>query len=73
MAKLAVSDARRVDDKIMGLAGDPRPPGATKLEGVDNLHRIRSGDYRVLYQIDDESRVGVVGDVANRRDAYLRL
>ena len=62
--------AQRVLRNIEGLQRDPRPPGCRKLEGSVNLWRIRIGDYRVLYAIDDEHRIVDVIAVRHRRDAY---
>ena len=45
--------AATVDARIQGLAETPRPPGVKKLEGMDNLYRIRCGDYRIVYQIEE--------------------
>ena len=47
----------RIERKIMTLAGNPRPPRCTKLKGHDDIWRIRIGDYRVLYTIDDQNMI----------------
>ena len=60
----------RVDSRILALAEEPRPRGATKLKGQENLYRIRVGDYRVVYEIDDAERVIVVARVRHRREVY---
>jgi mRNA interferase RelE/StbE len=73
LGSLPKADLRRVDAKILGLAEVPRPPGAKKLEGVGNLYRIRSGDYRIVYQIEEARLVVVVVDVGHRRDIYRDL
>ncbi len=57
---------------VRKLATEPRPPGVTKLEGDTNAWRIRVGDYRVVYEIDDTSRVVIVRHVRHRREAYRR-
>ncbi|PPJ63593.1 type II toxin-antitoxin system RelE family toxin [Cuspidothrix issatschenkoi] len=44
----------RVYDKISQLAEEPRPDGVVKLKGYDNEYRIRIGDYRLVYEIQDE-------------------
>jgi mRNA interferase RelE/StbE len=64
--KLAI----RILESIEGLEVDPRPPGCKKLEGSEDLWRIRKGDYRVLYSIDDERRIVDIIAVRHRRDAY---
>jgi mRNA interferase RelE/StbE len=73
LAGLPKKDLRRVDARILALADDPRPPSSKKLEGVGNLYRIRSGDYRIIYQVEDARLVVIVVDVGNRRDVYRGL
>lgn len=70
LAKLPRDVLRRVSDRISRLAENPRPPGSEKLKGEEDLYRIRVGDYRVLYEIDDEARAVWVARVRHRRDAY---
>lgn len=53
-----------------GLAGNPLPRGAVKLEGTEDLHRIRIGDYRLIYSIDEIAKEVLVRYVRHRRDAY---
>ena len=61
----------RVIQAIGDLATDPRPPGVCKLAGeMRGAWRIRVGDYRVLYDIDDDRRVIVILAVLHRREAY---
>jgi mRNA interferase RelE/StbE len=50
---------------------NPRPPGCRKL--VENIYRIRVGDYRVIYKIDDERKKVVVGKVARRREDTYKV
>ena len=60
----------RIDRKILALAGNPRPAGCKKLKGFKDQWRVRVGDWRVLYIIDDAAkRVGVTR-IAHRREAY---
>jgi mRNA interferase RelE/StbE len=73
LSALPKAEQRQVDAKILGLAEDPRPPGVKKLEGGSGLYRIRSGDYRILYQIEDAASVVLVVCVGNRRDVYRDL
>ena len=63
-------DRRRLDTRIRELGGNPRPPGHEKLSGHD-LYRIRQGNYRVLYSIQDRELVVLVIKVGHRRDVYL--
>jgi mRNA interferase RelE/StbE len=60
----------RLVPKIDGLATDPRPSGCRKLHGYQDLWRIRVGDYRVVYIIDDGRKMVSVTRVAHRRDVY---
>ena len=53
------------------LQNNPRPPGAKKLSGADG-YRVRSGDYRVLYTIDDAGKRIRVYRVGNRKEVYRR-
>ncbi len=62
-------DRQRVVARIMRLAEDPRPPGATKLTGKE-AYRIRQGDYRIVYTIADDVLVVEVIRVGHRRDVY---
>ncbi len=69
LGALAGEAYRRVRDAIGGLGEDPRPPGCPKLTGRDGW-RIRIGDYRVVYEIDDTRRMVTVLHVGHRRDVY---
>jgi mRNA interferase RelE/StbE len=60
----------RVLARIEALAMEPRPAGAKKLQGAQRLWRLRVGDYRVVYQIDDRQRVVDIVRVRHRRDVY---
>jgi mRNA interferase RelE/StbE len=60
----------RVDRKILALAGEPRPAGCKKLRGHKDLWRIRAGDYRVVYIIDDAKALVSITRVAHRREVY---
>ena len=61
---------RRIITRIDGLAQEPRPPGSRKLSGEKNLWRIRIGDYRVVYGIDDRQRIVDIIRIRHRRDVY---
>jgi mRNA interferase RelE/StbE len=60
----------RLIEKIKSLSSLPRPPGSEKLAGRRNLFRIRQGNYRIVYSVDDQSRVVNVVKVGHRRDVY---
>ena len=61
---------RRLRRKIDTLAVSPRPKGSEKLSGADQLYRIRVGDYRVVYAIQDARLVVLVVKVGHRREVY---
>ena len=69
-AALDKTDRRRVVRTIEGLADQPRPPGCEKLSGSDDKYRVRQGSYRVVYTIDDDSRVVTIFKIGHRRDVY---
>jgi mRNA interferase RelE/StbE len=60
----------RIAVALRELAGDPRPTGVVKLAGMENLWRIRIGNYRVVYEIHDDRLVVLVLRVAHRKDVY---
>ena len=60
----------RILPRIEGLIENPRPHGCRKIQGSDNLWRIRVGDYRVIYSIDDRQRLVDIVTVRHRSDAY---
>ena len=71
--KLPSAQQRRLATKIDSLAGDPRPPGVEVLEAHDRLHRVRVGDYRIVYQIADAALLVLVVKIGNRREVYRKL
>ena len=66
---LPQKDLRRVVHKIERPRSAPRPPGCEKLTG-ENRYRIRQGDYRVVYSVDDTSHQVVIVKIGHRRDVY---
>jgi mRNA interferase RelE/StbE len=68
----ALDDAlfARIDRKIMVLAENPRPPGCKKLRGYKDHWRVRVGEWRVLYVIDDAAKRVSITRVAHRREVY---
>jgi mRNA interferase RelE/StbE len=69
LAQFPTHDYERVRTSILALGSIPRPHGCLKLAGRPGW-RIRVGDYRVIYEIDDQQRRLTVLDVGNRRDVY---
>ena len=72
LAKLPRDVQRRIAPAIEGLAANPRPPGVEKLAGTD-AWRIRVGDWRIVYAIEDRVLVVLVLHIGNRREIYKRL
>ena len=60
----------RIDRKVMALAETPRPTGCKKLKGYQDQWRVRVGDWRVLYIIDDAAKLVSVTRIADRREVY---
>lgn len=64
------ADLKRVVDRIRGLAQQPRPSGCEKLSGEPERYRIRQGDYRIVYGIDDVAHLVEVVKIGHRREVY---
>ena len=62
--------ARRIIARVETLTTNPRPRGCVKLQGAADLWRIRVGDYRVVYAIDDNARLVDIRIVRHRGDVY---
>ena len=70
LRKLDGGIRRRILAGIAKLQNDPRPPGCKKLVGESDAWRIRIGDYRVLYDVEDDVLVVTVVRVVHRREVY---
>lgn len=68
--KLPRDVQKRIGESVSDLAENPRPPGAEKMKGEDDLYRVRSGDYRVVYKVSDEVLLVLVVRVGHRREVY---
>jgi mRNA interferase RelE/StbE len=69
--KLSANAIRRIAVAIDALAMNPRPAGAKKLEGQkESLWRIRIGDYRVIYLIEDVIKIVEIRRIGHRKDIY---
>jgi mRNA interferase RelE/StbE len=69
LAQLSPEPYARVRDAIRALGQEPRPQGCLKLTAREGW-RVRVGDYRLVYQIDDKQRTVMVLHVGHRRDVY---
>ena len=70
LKRLAAENFHRIIPSIEALGENPRPAGCRKLSGSKSDWRIRVGDYRVLYEIDDEEKAVRVMRVRHRREVY---
>lgn len=74
----AEKELRRLDTKVQTrvlnavepLAKNPRPDGCKKLQGGANAYRIRVGDYRVIYTVDDAVLIVAIERIGHRREVY---
>lgn len=60
----------RIVSKLEALKSDPRPAGCKKLRGYEDQWRVRVGDWRAVYIIDDAARLVSVTRIAHRREVY---
>lgn len=67
---LPTRERQRVAEQIDALKTDPRPTGCKKLQGREDFYRIRVGDYRVVYQIEDEVLVILILRAGDRKEIY---
>ena len=63
----------RVVERIVELQTNPYPPQAMKLSGAEHLYRLRIGDYRIIYEVDNGARQVIVQYVRHRREVYRIL
>ncbi len=70
LRRIGQPDQRRIVSRIEGLADEPRPVGAEKLAGLGDAWRVRQGDFRIVYVIDDSARIVTITRVGNRKDVY---
>ena len=69
LENLPQEDYERVRDSILKLAQEPRPSGCLKLSGRDGW-RIRIGNYRVIYEINNRDKIVTILSIGHRRDIY---
>lgn len=70
LSKINKTDIPRVFRAIKDLGINPRPTGSKKLVGEDNAWRIRVGNYRILYEVEDIVKIVTVYKVGHRKDVY---
>jgi mRNA interferase RelE/StbE len=71
--KLPKVVSRQIAQAINDLGQNPRTHGCKKLKGIENLYRIRTGNYRIVYQINDKVLLVLVVLIGNRKEVYRNL
>jgi mRNA interferase RelE/StbE len=71
LRRLPPTEAARLRGPILALGTDPRPPGVAKLAGTE-FWRLRVGNLRIVYHVDDDARIVVVLRVARRAESTYR-
>jgi len=67
--KISYIEVKRISSKLLQLKNNPRPAGCKKLHN-EKGYRIRIGDYRVLYEVDDNKKSIVIYKIAHRKEVY---
>jgi mRNA interferase RelE/StbE len=70
LRRLPSGDPRRMIGRLRGLAQTPRPSGCEKLAGESERYRVRQGDYRIIYRIDDGARLVEIVKIGHRKEIY---
>ena len=73
LGKLPKDLLKRIRKVIKGLSIDPIPVGSKKLVGYDNLYRIRVGDWRISYAVEQDRLIILILEIAPRGGAYRKL
>lgn len=71
--KIPKADQKRIADKIDSLAQNPLDPTATKMKGNNPFYKVRVGDYRIIYEIQEEVFIILVIKIGHRKDVYKSL
>ena len=73
LKKISKTDQKRIGNKIDSLAENLPDPATTKMKGDNPFHRIRVGDYRIIYEIHGDILLIVVLKIGHRKEIYRRL
>ena len=73
LRKIPRSDQKRIAVKIDSLSENLPDPATTKMKGDNPFHRIRVGDYRIIYEIQEDILLIMVLKIGHRKDVYRRL
>ena len=66
-------DLVKIKKKIEELGSNLPSPNITKMKGKNSFHKIRSGDYRIIYEIHDDKVIILIVKIGHRKDVYKRL
>ena len=64
------ADRQKIVTRIQGLASNPRPHGSEKLAGYADRYRVRQGNFRIIYLIDDDASDVTIYKIGDRKDVY---
>jgi mRNA interferase RelE/StbE len=64
---------KRISQAIDSLETNARPAGSKKLKGAEELYRLRVGDYRIIYTVEDNELLVIVVNTGHRKEVYRRL
>lgn len=70
LRQLAPKQMRQIQRKIDSLAQNPKPHGCEKVKTMSGYLRIRSGEYRILYEVIDKEKLVIINRIRHRREAY---
>jgi mRNA interferase RelE/StbE len=74
LVDIPLRDRKRIDERILALASNPRPSGVKALQGQKGTYyRLRVGDYRIVYQVQDKALIVLVVKIGHRREVYRGL
>ena len=73
LKKIPKTDRKRIIEKIDDLAENPDGPDTIKMKGDNPFHRVRVGDYRIVYEIQDDVLLILIFKIGHRKDIYRNL
>ena len=73
LINLPKRDVLRIKKKVEELSVNLPEPNTTKMKGDNDFHKIRSGDYRIIYEIHDDRVVILIVKIGHRKDVYVNL
>ena len=73
LKKIPKADRKRIANKIDSLAENPPNPETTKMKGNNPFHKVRIGDYRIVYEIQEDVLLILIVKIGHRKDIYRKL